>query len=231
MRIARTLGLCALGLVSLTRPLDGQTLSSYRGFELGSDLASVSGLAGLPAADAKMLHERPVRLQELEWRPSRWTAGSSAPSIDAVQQIAFGFYDDQLFRLVVQYGRQQTEGMTDADMIEAISATYGTSRTPARAAVRQVYRLEIESGVPIARWGGPEYAVVLYRSSSYGESFRLIMTDVRLEGLAQKAEARALVLDDQEAPQREIARQKTERDAARTAGEKARIANKATFRP
>jgi hypothetical protein len=231
MMNARTAGFCAFAVISLTRPLDGQTLSSYRGFELGSDIASVSALSGAAAADAKVIHERPARLQELEWRPSRWVAGSSAPSTDAVERIVFGFYNNQLFRLVVDYGPGQTEGMTDADMIEAISATYGTSQQPVRAAVRQVYRLDIESGSPVARWSGPEYAVVLYRSSSYRESFRLIVMDVRLEALAQKAEARALVLDNQEAPQREIARQKKERDDARTAADKARITNKAVFRP
>jgi hypothetical protein len=231
MTNARTFGLCAFAVVSLTRPLDGQTLSSYRGFELGSDVASVSALSGAPTADAKTIHERPALLQELEWRPSRWIAGSAEPSTDAVERITFGFYNNQLFRLVVDYGHQQTEGMTAADMIEAISATYGTARQPARAPVRDVYRLDIESGSPVARWGGPEYSVVLYRTSSYGESFRLIVMDARLEALAQKAEARALVLDNQEAPQREAARQKKERDDARTVADKARTVNKAVFRP
>lgn len=42
-------------------------------------------------------------------------------------QIAFGFYNDQRFRLIIDYGRDQTEGMTDADMVEAISTMYGAT--------------------------------------------------------------------------------------------------------
>jgi hypothetical protein len=72
---------------------------------------------------------------------------------------------------------------------------------------------------------------VLYHSSSYGATYRLIVTDARLDDLARKAEAQAGRLDDQEAPAREIARQKTEQDDARVAAAKAREANKGVFRP
>jgi len=132
----------------------------------------------------------------------------------------------------VDYGHERTEGMTDADMIEAMSASYGTPSKPtSRASVRVASRLETESGSPVARWESTESAVVLYRTSSYGAAFRLIVTDVRLEVLARKAEAQARRLDDQQAPSREIARQKKERDDGRAAAEKARVTNKAVFRP
>jgi len=56
--------------------------------------------------------------------------------------------------------------------------------------------------------------VVLYRTSSYREAFRLIETAVVLDDLARRVLAQAARLEEQEAPQREIARQKKERDAA-----------------
>ena len=59
----------------------------------------------------------------------------------------------------------------------------------------------------------------------------MIVTAVRLDALARVAEARALRLDDREAPQREIARQKKEADDARASHQKARVANKAAFKP
>jgi hypothetical protein len=74
-------------------------------------------------------------------------------------------------------------------------------------------------------------AVVLYRTSSYRETFRLIVTDPTLADLARKAATEAVRLDEQQAPQREIARQKKERDDARVAAEKARAANKGLFWP
>jgi hypothetical protein len=195
-------------------------------------VASVSTRAGIASSEAKVIYQRPAVLQDLEWRPSRWIAGSTAASTDPVERILFSFYNDQLFRVVVDYGHERTEGMTGADMIEAISAVYGTPlpRT-SRAAGRMASRLDIESGSPVARWGDTEHAVVLYQTSSYGAAFRLVVTDARLDALARKAETQALRLDDQEAPAREIARQKKEVDDGRAAAAKARVANKGVFRP
>jgi hypothetical protein len=232
MMHARTLAICAVGIVCSTHALGGQGLSQYRNFELGSDVTAVSALAGIASSEAKTIHQRPAVLQDLEWRPSHWISGSTAASTDPVEQILFSFYNDQLFRLVVDYGHERTEGMTEADMIEAISAVYGTPlpRT-SRAAGRAASRLETESGSPVARWGESEHAVVLYHTSSYGAAFRLIVTDTGLENLARKAEAQAQRLDDREAPQREVARQQKERDDGRIAAAKARAANKSVFRP
>ncbi len=232
---ARTLAICALGIVFSSHGLKGQDLSRYRNFEFGSDLASVSTVAGIASSEVKLIHQRPAVLQDLEWRLSHWIGGSTSASTDPVEQMLFSFYNDRLFRVVVDYGPERTEGMTDADMIDAISAAYGTplsgtSRT-SRAAVRAASRLETESGSAVARWGDAGHALVLYRTSSYRVAFRLIATDSRLDDLARKAETQSVRLDEQEAPVREIARQKKERDAGRAAAEKARVTNKKVFLP
>ena len=148
-----------------------------------------------------------------------------------MQQIVFSFYNDQLFRVVVDYGHNQTEGMTDADMVEAISAVYGTRAKGTSGAARVASQVDAESGSPVARWGDVEHAVVLYRTTSYREAFRLIVTELALDRLARTARIQAMRLDEQEAPRREIARQKKERDDGRAAAEKARVANKGVFRP
>ena len=232
MMNARTLAIVACGMVSLTRGVDGQSLSQYRNFALGSDVASVAALAGVDPAEAKTIHQRPAMLQDLEWRPSRWVAGSATSSVDPVEQIRFSFYNNQLFRVVVDYGRERTEGMTGADMIEGISSIYGPPLPrSSRVAGRAGSQLEAESGSLVARWGDSEHRVALYQTSSYGAAYRLIVTDARLDGLAGKAAAQAGRLDDQEAPAREIARQKKERDDGRAAAAKARAANKRVFRP
>lgn len=229
---ARTLAICACAIVGVTIGLESQSLSQYRNFELGSDVAAVSTLAGVAPAAAKTTHARPALLQDLEWRPSRWIAGSTTASTDPVEQIRFSFYNDQLFRIVIDYGRDRTEGMTGPDMIEAISAVYGAPLArPARASGRAASRVETESGTPVARWGDSEHAMVLYQTSSYGAAFRLVLADSRLDDLARKAEAQATRLDDQEAPAREILRQQKERDDDRATAAKARTANKGVFRP
>jgi hypothetical protein len=233
MTHARTLAIC-VAIVGSTHGLGGEGVSGYRKFELGSNVASVSSLSGLTSSDAKTIHERPAVLQDLEWRPSHWTSGTTADltvSTDPVEQVLFSFYNDQLFRVVVDYRRERTEGMTTADMIEATSAVYGMplARTARVAGVAS--RFEVESGSPVARWGNSEHSVVLYQTSSYGAVFRLVVIDVRLDNLAQKAATQAQRLDDRESPQRDAARQQKERDESRVAAAKARAENKNVFRP
>ncbi len=227
----RTPVIVALGLLLSTHALQGQDRSRYRDFQLGRDLATVSTLARIAASDAKTIHLRPAVIQELEWRPGYLDSGSITTQTDAVRQIVFRFYNDQLSKVVVDYDRDRTAGMTDVDMIEAISAAYGPpSKTPVKNTGAVISRVEADSGTPVARWGDADYSVVLYRGS-YRSAFRLIVTSPRLEALTRTADAQAILLDEREAPQREIVRQKKEAEAARVAEEKARTVNKAAFRP
>jgi len=227
----RTFATCALGLVLLTHGVDGQAVAQYRNFELGVNVAAVSALTGLATSEAKIIHQRPALLQDLEWRPSHWLTGATLPSTDPVQQIGFSFYNDRLFRIVVDYDRDRTEGLLDADLIEAISEIYGVPATRAAGPARVASRVETESGSAVARWGDAAHIAVLYRTTSYRGGFRLIITDPALDDLARKATTQAVRLDDQEAPKREVARLKKEQDDGRTAAEKARLANKKVFRP
>ena len=228
---ARTLAICALGIVCSTQAVAGQGLSQYRNFELKSNLASVSALAGVQPSTARVIHQRPAVLQELEWRPSRWVSGSTTASNDPVERTFFSFYNDQLFRIVVDYGNAQTAGMTGPDMVQAITAVYGAALPRTARPTGAPSRIEVESGSAISRWGDSEHAIVLYQTTSYNSSYRLVVTDTRLDDLARKAAAQAVQLDDQEAPAREIARQKKEREDGRAAAEKARATNKEVFRP
>ncbi len=228
---ARTLVTLAISVVFLTVGITGQTRLQYRNFALGSSLASISSLTGMPASAATTTHRRPAVLQDMKWRPSRWVTGSRSASTDPVEQIVFSFYDDQLFRLVVDYRPERTQGMTDADLTEAVSTMFGASLARLPRDGRAASQRNVESGPPIARWAGPGHAVELYRSSSYRRPFRLIVTNPALDTLAQQAAIQARRLDDQEAPQRELARQKKEQEDSRAAVDKARTLNKETFRP
>jgi hypothetical protein len=189
----------------------------------------VSALAGVTVSEAKIMHERPVLIQQLEWRLPYALTGPSAPSPDPVERIVFAFYSDQLFKVVIDYDRNRTDGMTDADMIDAVSSVYGSaSNVPQKRPVASPQVVE-ESGTRLAHWGGGDYSVVLYRSTY--RSFRMTVTSLRLDALASTAEAEAVRLDERDAPKRELARQKKEADDKRAAQEKARLQNKALFRP
>ena len=142
--------------------------------------------------------------------------------------MVFSFYADELFRIVVDYDRYETEGMTDGDFVEAISAAYGTAAKPAvTAKVTQGYG---EAEEIIAQWQDPQYRFELLRYS-YGPTFKLVGVSKKLEAPAQAAATEAKRLDDQEAPQRDAARRASEAGAAKAKLDNARLVNKPKFRP
>jgi hypothetical protein len=223
---------CALGLALVSQTVNGQELTRYRTFELKSSVAAVLTATGATASQVKTVHQRPALMQDLEWRPSRWTPGVTAASTDPVDQILFAFYDDQLFRIVVDYSHERTTGLTDADLIEAVSTMYGmplVASTKARARVAPTP--DAESGMVIAKWGDADHSVALSRTTSYGAAWRLIVTDTALEMVARRAETQATKLEAIEAPQKEVDRQMQERERERTAADKARVVNKPAFKP
>jgi hypothetical protein len=145
--------------------------------------------------------------------------------------MVFDFYDNRLFRVTVDYDRTHTQGLIDADMIEALSAVYGSPIAPVVPRRRQPPTVSDDAGAPIAEWGNADNSVRLHRLSTYGTRFRLVIAIESAATLARTAAARAVVLDAREAPQREAAREKKEADDRRAAEEQARATNKATFRP
>src|SRR5882672_105621 len=201
-------------------------LSSYRVFRLGMDLHAVEKQAEMKTSEAKMIHQRPAVIQDLEWRPRRFPG--PAPESDPVKDVLFSFYNGQLFRIIVNYDRYKTDGMTADDMIDAISATYGPA---ARPTVEILFPSAYTEKVKvIARWEDAEYSLNLVRSP-YQPSFALFAVSKPLDTLAQSAAIEAKRLDEQEAPQREADLQKKLGDDNRAQQEKARMANKPGFRP
>ncbi len=204
-----------------------QDLSRYREFQFGMNLLAVAKQADMNPSEARVIHQRPAVIQELEWRVPR-SLGSS-PQADPVSEVLFSFYDGDLFRMVVNYDQYRTEGLTDEDMVEAISAKYGTATRPDAKIIlfssSQVYN---DSEKVIARWEDSRYSFNLFRSS-YQPNFGMLAFSKRLDALARTAIVEAIRLDEQEAPQREIERQKKQAEEDHAAQEKARLVNKATF--
>ena len=204
-------------------------LSRYRDFQLGMDLLGVAKRADMQPSEARVVHQHPALIQEMEWRPRRPL--DSLHQTDPVKEVLFSFYNGELFRMVVNYDRYRTEWMTDEDMVEAISAKFGTATKPAAKIVTfssfQVYN---DSEKVIARWENSEYSCSLFRSF-YEPTYGMLVLAKRLDGLAQSAITEANRLDEQEAPRREAERQKKQDGEDRATQEKARLANKEVFRP
>ncbi|MGD0226886.1 MAG: hypothetical protein ABSF71_31560 [Terriglobia bacterium] len=203
-------------------------LSRYRNFQFGETLPALAKQAGLDLSDVKLIHERPAVIQELEW--PIWLGAGSTPQTDPVKTILFSFYNGELFRIVVNYDQDETEGLTTGDMIDAISAKYGTATKPASTMIAfSSTRGDNDGELIIARWEDNQYSFNLYRSASQ-PTYGMIAFSKKVDALARTATAQAIRLDAQGAPQREIKRQQLEDEKNREALEKARQVNKCNFR-
>jgi hypothetical protein len=216
-------------LLAVSSPLAAADLAAYRGFVLGATTAEVMTHAGAGDRDLKTLHERPASLQELSWRPP-YVAGGDAGDRDSVGLVVFGFVDDQLFRMTVDYDRSRTEGLTADDMIAALTAKYGP-RSQGRAPVAPSAGMNsIEAPTLLAFWQQGDTMITLTRFA-YSSRFTLTIASQRLQSLARQSLAAAAVMDAREAPARDAAQAKARAAAERDAAEKIRTANRATFEP
>lgn len=204
----------------------GDDLSNYRAFQFGASLSSVARQAGMNASEAKVIYSRPALLQELTWRPQ--PLGSSTHA-EPAEEVVFSFYNGELFQVAINYDRHETEGLTPDDLVDAISATYGTSTRPAAPAKASPPTYGEQEEVH-AQWQDPQFRFNLVRSS-YGPNFRLVGMLKRLEEPAQSAKIEAARLDAQEAPQREADRVAKQNEVERARLEQVRLVNKRKFRP
>jgi hypothetical protein len=200
-------------------------LSKYREFRFGADLPTIAKMTGGSPAQAKVIQRRPALIEEFQWRPQ--TFGSTARA-ESVQEILFTFYDSALFRIVVNYDRYETEGLTAADIIETLSASFGEAvKLTAAKPVAGSYG---DAEERVAEWQDAQYRFELVRSS-YGPSYKLIGNSKKLEAASQTSVIEAARLDAKEAPQREAAQTAIKDETERVKLEKARLVNKPKFRP
>jgi hypothetical protein len=241
MKMTRNI-IVALSLILLSAPMiSGQDLSKYRTFSLGTSLAELSKQVGPYSHYTTLIHPRPAAIQELTF----WTLNTSPPRVGVhpVSQILFSFYNGELYRIVVTYDRDDIEGLTDDDMVQAVSARYGTATSlyPESSFFPTNYLDgSTDKVIPsfltsdpyrsadrvIARWEDSQNAVSLLRSNNQN-SFRLALSSKRLDAQAEAAIFEFEKLEKHETPQVEIGRPKKEADEL----EVARQLNQKTFRP
>jgi hypothetical protein len=202
----------------------GQDLSKYRDFSLGTTLIKLAKQVDEKSGDARVVHQSPALIQEV----TSWPAQSyHAASPDPVEKIVFSFLDGSLYRIAVAYDDAATKGMTAEDMVQAVSAKYGTAKRPS-ADSNPPASLSYSSSADtqLALWEDSQYSVALSRSP-LSQSFQLVVLSKQLESQADAAIAEAVKQEREDAPQREIARVKKEADDLETLRE----ANLKAFRP
>jgi hypothetical protein len=230
MGSVRAAALAFVAFVLGAHPLFAQEPFRYREFALGTSLASVVTISGARESEGRTLHVRPATIQELEWRTRYARPGT--PLVDPVHDVLFSFCDNQLYRLVVTYDRDRMEGLTDDDVIASLSATYGVPLLRNASTARRAMQTDLAAGTMIvAQWEDAASLLTLRRGTYSSPQYQLELISKTLDARARAAIKEALRLDTQEAPQRERDQRTKEVADARVASEKARVVNKAAFRP
>jgi hypothetical protein len=224
MRIARRSGLFLILVLFCTPFLSGQTLSTYRKFSLGTSLAALAKQTGQDPQLANLIHQKPDVIQEMMYWPNR--ASSYPVTAESVSQILFSFCDRRLYKISVTYDGNATQGLTDDDMVKAISARYGTATSFYPEVALPAHDEYAPAPMAIAGWGDAEVSVILSRSAAL-DPFTLTISSKGLAAKADAAIAESLRLENADAPQKELDRQKSSADKLETARQK----NIKAFRP
>lgn len=212
-------------VVLVSTPLHADTQwSRYRGVTLGDSVATAVERLQIVEPTIKVLYERPSVVQELTWRPHRFISGVVVTS-DPLDQLVLTFLDGRLVRMTATYDRDRTEGLSDADFVELLGATYGLARLQSRP----TGLARAEPRRTIGSWGDDEAQVRLW-SEEHPRRVGLTITssgDIAL----QAALADGRLAEREAAPQRELARQAAAAAALKEREEKTRLANIANFKP
>jgi hypothetical protein len=225
--LIRPVAVLVFGALLSNGPAVAQNLARYRSFQLGSTLATVAEATNLGPSDARVIHGPPALVQELDWRP-HYQSPSDRLSKDPVLAVTLTFYDDRLFSIDVLYDASRTDGLTNEDVIEALSATYGVAVAPPRPEAKpRIFQGSRKDAVTIARWADANTTVTLSRGVFPGV-FRLVVLSKALNALAGASTEER---DSDEALQREDDRRRQDIADAIADQDRARRRNKATFRP
>jgi hypothetical protein len=161
-----------------------QAHPQYRTYWMGDDMSVIATQLGVAMPSVRLVPSTLGGLTELTWEAEyvhRDTTSASSP----VARLVFSFYEDQLFRIVIDYAYHRTEGMTEADMVEAISAVYGQ---PAKRIAPISPTSARGADATIARWRSGDSAVALLRVEPEA-AFRAIVVSPGLEARARAAGA------------------------------------------
>lgn len=204
--------------------------ATYRGVGLGDPVSAVVSHFKMTLDQVTTVHEPPTLVQRLNWRPRRFVPDPTValPSLD---EMEFTFHRDRLVRIVVTYDVERTEGLTDADLREAFTSTYGTPALVATA--RPVTDGIAEMPAPpvvVGQWGD-DATLVLVSRLLYPRRVVLTIASIADERAMDAAVAEAARLDAQGAPAREIAQRALDAELRQAQSDKARRKNKVAFTP
>jgi len=139
----------------------------------------------------------------------------------------FSFCDNALYQVVVNYDPDLTDGLSNSDIIDSLTAAYGT---PVARPARNRPLDAAPDTVVLAQWDSSASSLTLLRGV-YAPEFQLMLTSKASSTRARAAIREAGRLEVADAPRRELEQRKKEVADANAARDKIRSTNKAAFRP
>jgi hypothetical protein len=224
MRTLRNSILCLGAVLLASSILRAQDFSKYREFSLGTSVAAVLKRTEQAQKDVKVIHARPILVQNLTWWPPA-VPGVSYRA-DSVEQMLFSFCNGELYKISVTYDTTSTQGLTSADMVKSISAKYGPATVPEPAPDPALIEGFSNGDKTVASWEDSQYFFKLVRSP-FTNRFGLILFSKKVNAEAELAIADAVTLEKQEKPQREADLKQREADDLEAERQK----NQKVFRP
>jgi hypothetical protein len=200
----RCLAIAALIVATSAATVAAQGRSHYRGYAMGDSLLAISRQIGQPFMDATSTPAATGAVQELRWH-APYVRRGAAPAADPVDRLVFSFYEHRLFRIVIDYAPDRTEGMTETDMVAAVSAVYGTPRRRTLATTEDPAAPARPVETVIAQWISGDQSVALLGLQGR-TAFRVIVASAGLQTLARASGALEGPVDRPDWPSIEAAR-------------------------
>ena len=180
-------------VVAAASAVGAQNHRRYRTYAMGDDVLSVTQRLGLSPLAATERPPASAAVRELRWQ-AHYVRRGGTPAGDPVARLIFSFYENRLFRIVVDYDADRTAGMTEGDMVAAVAKMFGTpTRRIESPHVVGSPPVRPVSGV-IAQWIDGEHSVALLALQG-GTAFRMIVSSGMDEALAVEAGAGSVPTD------------------------------------
>jgi hypothetical protein len=225
----RSVAIAALVLAASATMSAAQGRPHYRTYAMGDSLQAISRQIGQPVMDATTTPALLGAVQELRWH-ARFARRGTAPVGDPVDRLVFSFYEHRLFRIVIDYAPDRTEGMTEGDMVAAVSALYGSPRRRTLATTEEVQAPARPVETVIAQWISGDQSVVLLALQGR-TAFRVIVVSSALQTLARASGAREAPTDRPDWPSIEAARSRAALIGGEPSWQATRRQNVASFVP
>jgi hypothetical protein len=177
--------------VSLTFVFSGQSLVAEAPFQHREYSVVCS------AATADAVNPRSV-IHAVTWDVPRTESGITL--VDPVPEVLFTFHNGELYQMIVTYDRERTAGLTNDDVVETFSATYGVPLVRNARTARNGLSADIGPGLTlVAQWEDARWLLTL-RRSTYSAQYQLVLVSKALNPHAHPAITEPLLPDALDVP-------------------------------